>query len=158
MTLQLFFKIRSHVIVITHPWGLYLICKHDARGWSVYKSDTTEWMCYNCFVLWCVSGSKAPLASILHKEWFYTASPVPQDSVGGLADGKPWVFMLLSRNGFTMQTHTTFLVFRISTNVPLALLTSWLLALYAWSVLYIMVNWMCMAVQWLSARPSFCIL
>ena len=32
-----------------HPFGLYLICKHDTqepqvRGWSVYK---TLWVCYN---------------------------------------------------------------------------------------------------------------
>ena len=32
-----------HVIIITHPRGLYPICKHDAQGWSIYKSDT-NWM------------------------------------------------------------------------------------------------------------------
>ena len=77
----------------------------------------TEWMCYNCFVLWYVSGSKAPLACVSHEEQFYTVGPMPQNCAGFLADGKPWVSMLLSRNGFTMPTHVTNLAFRISTNV-----------------------------------------
>ena len=32
----------EYVIVITHPQGLYLICKCNARGWSIYKSDTNQ--------------------------------------------------------------------------------------------------------------------
>ena len=67
--------------------------------------------------------------------------------MGGLADGKPWVSMPLSRNVFTMPTRVTNLVFGISTNVPLVLLTSWLLALYAQSVLCIMANRTYMALQ-----------
>ena len=104
-------------------------------------------MCYNCFVLWCVSGSKAPLACVWHEEGFYTAGCVQLNGVGGLADGKRWVSMPLSRNGFTMPTCVTNLAFGISTNVPLALLTSWLLALYAQSAVCIMANRMCMALQ-----------
>ena len=102
-----------------------------AKGGVFTNQIQTEWMCYNCFVLWCVSGSKVPLACVWHEEIFYTAGPVSRNSAGGLADGKPWVSMLISWNGFTMPTRITNLVFRISTNVPLALLTSWLLALYA---------------------------
>ena len=49
-------------------------------------------MCYNCFVLWCVSRSKAPLACVWHEEQFCTAGPVLRYGVGGLADGKPWVY------------------------------------------------------------------
>ena len=64
----------------------------------------TEWMCYNCFVLWYMSGSEATLACVWHEERFYTAGPVPRNSAGGLADGKPWVYKPLSRNGFTMPT------------------------------------------------------
>ena len=35
----------NHIIIITHPRGLYLICKHDAQesatlGWSVCIADT----------------------------------------------------------------------------------------------------------------------
>ena len=71
-----------------------------------------------------MSGSKAPLACVWHEELFYTAGPMPQNSAGGLADGKPWIFMLLSRNGFTMPTRVTNLAFGISTKVPFALLTS----------------------------------
>ena len=102
-----------------------------AKGGAFTNQIQTEWICYNCFVLWCVSGSKAPLACVWHEERFYTAGPLLRNSAGGLADGKLWVSMLLSWNGFTMLTRVTNLVFRISTNVPLALLTSWLLALYA---------------------------
>ena len=44
-----------------------------------------------------MSGSKAPLvACVWHEELFYTAGPVPRNGVGGLADGMPWVSMLLS--------------------------------------------------------------
>ena len=98
-----------------------------------------------------------PLACVWHEERFYTAGPVPWNSAGGLADGKPWVSMPLSRNGFTMQTHLTNLVFGISTNIPLVLLTSWLIALYAGSALCIMANQTCMALQQSSAKPSWCI-
>ena len=117
-----------------------------------------EWMCYNYFVLWCVSGSKAPLACVWHEEQLYTAGPVPWNSAGGLADGKPWVSKPLSQNGFTMLTRITNLAFGISTNVPLALLTSWLLALYTRSTLYFMANRTCMALQQSSAKPSWCVI
>ena len=114
----------------------------------------TEWMYYICFVLWCVSRSKALLACVWHEEWFYTAGPVPQNGASDLADGKPWVSMLLSWNGFTILSPVTFLVFRLSTNVPLMLLISWLLTLYARSLLSIMADHTFMTLQWLSARPS----
>ena len=90
----------------------------------------TEWMCYNYFDLWCVSGSKVPLACVWHEERFYTAGPALRNCAGVLADGKPWVSMLLSWNVFTILTYVTNLSFGISTNVPLVLLTSWLLTLY----------------------------
>ena len=56
---------------------------------------------------------------------------MPLISAGGLADGKPWASMLLSQKGYTMPTRITNLMFGISANLPLALLTSWLLTLYA---------------------------
>ena len=56
---------------------------------------------------------------------------MPLNSAGGLADGKPWASMPLSQNGYTMPTRVTNLTFEISANLPLVLLTSWLLALYA---------------------------
>ena len=68
-------------------------------------------MCYNCFVLWCVSGSKAPLACVWHEERFYTAGPVPRNGAGELAGGKPWVSMPLNWNEFTILTRVTFLAF-----------------------------------------------
>ena len=39
--------------------------------------------------------SKVPLACVWHEKQFYTAGPVLWNGVGGLADGKPWVSMLL---------------------------------------------------------------
>ena len=59
--------------------------------------------------------SKVPLACVCHEEQFYTAGPVLWNDVGGLADGKPWVSMLLIWYGFLMLTCVTFLVFRFST-------------------------------------------
>ena len=94
------------------------------EGGAFTNQIQTEWMCYNCFVLWCMSGSNAPLACVWREERFYTAGPVPRNSAGGLADGKSWVYKPLSRNGFTMPTHVTNLAFGMSTKVPLALLTS----------------------------------
>ena len=95
-----------------------MICKWDAQGQSIYKS---EWMCYHCLVLWCVSGSKVPLACVWHEERFHTAGRVPWNGMGDLADGKPWVSMLLSQIGSTIPTRVTFLTFGLSTNVPLTL-------------------------------------
>ena len=54
----------------------------------------TEWMYYNCFVLWCVSGWKALLACVWHEERFYTAGNVLWNGAGGLAE-KPWISMSL---------------------------------------------------------------
>ena len=59
----------------------------------------------------------------------YTAGPVLRNGADGLVDGKPWVSMQLSRNIFTISTRLTFLVFGFSTNVPLTILTRWLLRL-----------------------------
>ena len=53
-----------------------------------------------------------------------------QNAAGCLADIKPWISKPLSWNGFTILTHVTFLTLSLSTNVPLPLLISWLLALY----------------------------
>ena len=121
--------------------------KCDTWGYGVYKSDT-NWMdvlqlfcfmvckwikgflslclawrtilyCWSCAVEWC--------------RWF--------------SRWKALGFLPLSRNKFTMPTHVIFLAFRLSTNIPLTLLTSWLLALYARSALCIMANYMCMALQ-----------
>ena len=91
------------------------------EGRAFTNQIQTEWMCYNCFVLWCMSRSKAPLACVWHKEQFFTAVPMPQNSMGGLALGFHAVKseqMPLSQNRFTMPTRITFLVFEISTNVP----------------------------------------
>ena len=84
----------------------------------------TKWMCYNCFDLWCVGGSRPPLACAWHGEQLYIAGLVPQNGAGGLADEKPWVSMPLSQNGLTMLTPITFLALGLSINVPFMLLTS----------------------------------
>ena len=54
------------------------------EGGAFTNKIQTERMCYNCFVLWCVSRSKAPLACAWHEEQFSTAGPVPQNHAGGL--------------------------------------------------------------------------
>ena len=90
-----------------------------------------------------------------HEEQFYTVGPVLWNDACGLADGKFWVSMPLSRNGFTMLIRLTFLAFGLSTNVSLMLLISWLLALYAQSTLWVMANHMYMALQQSSARPNW---
>ena len=64
------------------------------------------------------------LACVWDEERFYTAGPMQRNGAGDLVDGNLWVSMLLSWNGFTMLTCITFLIFGISANVPLALLTS----------------------------------
>ena len=145
-----------YAILITHPWGLYLICKRDAQECSLrvehlqirYKLNgcVTTALFYGG-----MSGSKAALACIWHEERFYTVGPVLQNDAGDLADRKPWISMPLSQNRFTMTTDVTFLTFRLSTNVPLTLLTSWLFTLYARSTLCIMANGTCMALKQSSA-------
>ena len=51
---------------------------------------------------------KGTLSLCWHKERFYTASPVSRNGAGDLADGKPWIYMPLSWNGFTILTHINF--------------------------------------------------
>ena len=75
-------------------------------------------MFYNYFVLWCVSGSNAPLACVWDEERFYTAGSVPRNGASDLADEKPWISMPLNHNIFTIPTCITFLVVGLSTNVP----------------------------------------
>ena len=130
-------KWYMYVVVITHPWGLYLISTYMWHTRAFTNTIQTEWMCYNCYVLWCMGKSKVPLVCVWHEKQFYTTGPVLWNGVGGLADGKPWVSMLLIWYGFTMQTRITLLAF---TNLLLMLLISWLLALYARSVICIMDN------------------
>ena len=38
---------------------------------------------------------------IWHEVQSYTAGPLPRNGAGSLADGRPWVSIPLSRNGFT---------------------------------------------------------
>ena len=52
------------------------------------------------------------------------------NGASGVADGKPQ-FTPLGQNGFAILTCITFLVFIPSIIVPLTLLNSWLLTLYA---------------------------
>ena len=114
------------------------------EGEAFTNQIQTKWMCYNCFVLWCVSGSNVPLACVWHEERFYTAGLVSWNGAKFLADGKPWVSMLLIQYGLTMPTCLTFLAFEFFTNVLLMLLTSWLLALLVHeSTICIMANHTC---------------
>ena len=81
---------------------------------------------------------------------------MPQNDMGGLGDGKPWVSMPLSQNKFNHADLHNLSGIRIlykctfdTTN------SSWLLALYARSTLCIMANRTCMALQQLSAKQSW---
>ena len=144
--------------------------KGATQGWSIYKSDTNRMDVFQLHC-WCVSGSKVHLSCVWYEEWLYTAGSVPQNGAGGWANGwaDGWASILLSQNWFTMLTHVTILicvtiltrvtilVFRLSINVPLMPVTSWLLALCAKSTLCIMVNRTCMALQHLSTRSSWSI-
>ena len=111
----------------------------------------TKCMCYNYFISQCVSISKVPLVCAWHEEQFSIVGPVPWNSA---SDGKPWVSVPLSWNRFTMLTHVTFLALGLLTNIPLTLITSWLLALYVRKVLCIIIICMLMASQ-NRTRPSW---
>ena len=65
---------------------------------------------------------------------------MPLNSVIGLADAKPWVFMPLSQSGFTMPSDLTFLALVLTTNVSVMLISRWLLALYVQGMFCIMAN------------------
>ena len=84
--------------------------------------------------LWCASRPKVPLACVWHKERFYTAGFVPCNGVGDIADGEPWISVVLSWNGFTILTHVIFPAFKLY-KCTLMLLISWLLTLYPQSML-----------------------
>ena len=134
----------TQVIVITHPWGFENAIP-ESRAFT--NQIQTKCICYNCFVLQCLSVSKVHLACARHEEQFSNVGPVPCNSVSDLDDGKRRVSMLLSWNRFTMPTHVTFLALGLSTSIPLTIITTWLLALYAWKALCILVNCMLMASQ-----------
>ena len=68
--------------------------KAQPEGGAFTNQIQTEWMYYNSFVLWCVSGWKALLACVWHEEQFYTAGNVLWNGAGGLAE-KPWISMPL---------------------------------------------------------------
>ena len=77
-----------------------------------------------------------PLACVWHKKRFFTAGPVPRNSVGGLALGFHAVkFELI----YHADSHNLPCVRNLYKRT-LSLLTSWLLALYAQSALYFMAN------------------
>ena len=105
-----------------------------------------------------MSGSKAPLACVWHKEQFYTAGSVPWNSVGGLANGKPAlgfhavkserIYHADSRNQSCIRNlykHT----FGATNQLAIAL--------YVRSALCIMANQMYMVLQQSSAKPSWCV-
>ena len=83
-----------------------------------------------------------------HKECFYTVGPVPR----GLVDGKPWVSMPLSQNRFIMPNLPWVQTLYIHTSDATNQLAT---CINVWSVLWIMANHMCMALQYSSIRPSW---
>ena len=97
------------------------------EGTAFTNQIQTEWMCYSCFVLWCMSRSKAALACVWHKERFFTAGPLPQNSAGGLALG----FHAVKLERIYHANSHNLPCIRNLYKRTLALLTSWLLALYA---------------------------
>ena len=68
------------------------ICKRDARGQSIYKSDTNQ---MDVLQLLCFMVHEQIKTCVWHEKHIYTASPVQQNCASGLADGKHWFSMLL---------------------------------------------------------------
>ena len=127
------------------------------EGTAFTNQIQTEQMCYNCFVLWCMSGSDTPLACVWHEQQFFTV---------GLVHGMAWVVQLMESFGFScslagmdlpLDLHNLPCVRILYTNIPLMLLTSSLLALYVQRTLCTMDNHTYTALQHLSARPKWSI-
>ena len=142
------------VIVITHTLGLYLIYKCDAQGQSIYKSDTNWMDVLQLLCLWCVSGSKVPLCCWHKGEQLYITGPMPE-WCKWCCWRKHLVSLTLNQNRFIMLIQVTLLVFQLSINIPLTLLTSYLPTLYAWSMLCIMDNDTWMILQHSTVRLSW---
>ena len=56
----------------------------------------SKWICYNCFVLRCISVSKVPLACVGMKENSFILLVPCLNGVSGIANGKPWVSIVIS--------------------------------------------------------------
>ena len=94
---------------------MYLICKRDARGQSVYKSHTNRMDVLQLFCFMVHERIKGALSPcVWHEERFYTAGPVPWNGAGELAGGKPWVSMPSNWNEFIIPTRVSFLSFGLS--------------------------------------------
>ena len=72
------------------------------------------------------------LACVWHEERFYTAGPVLRNGTGDVADGKPWISHAVQWI-YHSDLHNNPCVQTLYKRIPLTLLTSWLLALYAQS-------------------------
>ena len=68
---------------------MYLICKCDAQGRIVYKSDANRMDVLQLLCFMVSERIKGAFSFVWHKEQFYTAGPVPRNGAGGLVDGKP---------------------------------------------------------------------
>ena len=87
------------------------------KGRTFINQIQTKWIHYICFVLWCVSGSKAPYLVSGMKEHNFIPLVLCQNKASDIANRKPCVSMPLSPDGFTMLARITFLVFPLSINV-----------------------------------------
>ena len=94
-------------------------------------------MCYDYFVLWCVSGSKAHLACVWHEERLYTANPMLEwyewcssvmKSLGFHVIKPEWIYYANLCNFPCVQT--------LYKRTFYAIITSWLLTLDAQSTLH----------------------
>ena len=137
-----------YVIVISYPWSLYLICKHSVLRCHICKSSPKSAAPFRGTgpaVLYARHKQRAPLICSHTKIISVVTYPF------GL------YLHAVKPNRFTTPTHITFFALGLYTNVPLMLLISWLLTLYAQNVLRIMANCTYMALQQFSAWPSWSI-
>ena len=111
---------------ITSNKHIHEVCIWFAK-WRLKEKHYTNWkeMCYNCFILWCVSRSNSRSSSL---------SLLAQRTILKLlALWRGWwktsVIMLLSQNRFAMLTHISFLAFKPFINALLILLNSWVLGI-----------------------------
>ena len=147
-----------YVIVVTNPLSLYLICKRNVQGQSIYKSDTNRMDMFQLLCFMVCEQIKGTLSLCMAWRTILYCWSCAVEWCEWFSWWKGLSFLAIKLNGFTMPTCVTFLVFRLSVNVRLMLLINWLLSLYEQRALCIVAYHTCMALQQSSARPSWSII
>ena len=86
----------------------------DTRLYSKVENNMDlQCVLCNCFVVWCVSGLKAPLACVSGMKNNFILLVLCHGMVKVV-----WQIVPLGQSGFTLPTHATFLAFGLSTKIP----------------------------------------